>query len=307
MFNSLTNRSGVNKFKKLRMLIMVCTCIFVFISASGCGKTNEPKDLSELMKLDKQTFVKEMGNPTTVLRDDQEEFRYVYDSGISIVGDRDTITTISLENANVTKDKPKTYKLCGVMLDSSFTNNVQRLNTPDVMLKRNDTGMAIYLRADNSVLILMTRPGGDEVTSVSIVPYTTISSLMTLNADTFLTDMVSNINSDNSLNIKITEITSSDTIYTVSSNLKLYADNNNKKVHSIQLNGPSIYNIFKFKVGDSIDSVQREMGMGNSTNHLPDTNERVITFLNEDKTQELVFNVNETTNKINKIEYNLKG
>jgi len=156
-------------------------------------------------------------------------------------------------------------------------------------------------------LILMTRPGGDEVTSVSIVPYTTISSLMTLNADTFLTDMVSNINSDNSLNIKITEITSSDTIYTVSSNLKLYADNNNKKVHSIQLNGPSIYNIFKFKVGDSIDSVQREMGMGNSTNHLPDTNERVITFLNEDKTQELVFNVNETTNKINKIEYNLKG
>jgi len=240
--------------------ILMTLCSIMLMLLTGCGATSKG-DLSDLMAVDKQQVVKQVGKPSTVIRDDKEQFEYEYNTGVSLIGSDSGVNSITLANNLVTKETSDIYKLSGVTLDSSFDENVKRLGTPDGLIPKGDRTMAIYLRDKSSFLVLITGVKNDKVSTVSIVPHSLMDDMLTLNAANYLDSTMKRINSGDTLTIRSKYITNeSDDLYLISSNLELCTDGTTGIIKSVKITGKSMYDIFGITVGSPFDDLTKDIG-----------------------------------------------
>ncbi len=286
------------------LTIVAISLIITFVPIGG-SESNDSGSLrlDTLQPMNKEQVIKLLGEPDEIVVNNDENYTFGYDNGISVSGTEQGVYEFFAQQAMIKKDSKAEYEIFGVGLGSSFDNNVNRLGKPNLSLVADQKKAALYILKDIDYLfILSTSYNSDLISDIQYASYN--DSLVSANLDLgrLLVREFSEEGSKSNYNITDRQTSPNGVLYSMEG-FNIWVDKQNV-VKNINISTESVYNFRGLRMHDSIekanqifgDPITTSKGVSNTTRY---------TYIYEEgpnTTCLILISVNNDNNKIQFIE-----
>lgn len=246
-------------FKKWWFWVLVLIVLIIIISSSSGRGSSAVFELSKATQMIKKQINDKFGKPSEVVREDTDGYNYSYNSGFTISGNDKEATTIVLSSELVKNKNSDSYKIFDVQLESSFSENVERLGEPNLDLKKDNKNLVAYLTQEGLMLIFSSKFNEDKVSAIELSEYDSSSLSIALEIGKLLGNKATEDDIKQSFTIRDKSTDTTTTMYALDG-FELIVDNESQTVIQIIISSDSIYNIQGIRTSDSLDKATKLFG-----------------------------------------------
>ncbi|KQN96199.1 hypothetical protein ASF12_25635 [Paenibacillus sp. Leaf72] len=222
----------------------------------------EPLELTDLSGGSKKNVIAKLGKPDEpwVIRDDEDDYYYMYPFGVTLLGNDEFVSEISLTYGEEGVQSNKVYSILGLTLGANFNDYIAQnpgvFQAPnlDLISQEGQRSRMYHDKQEDTILNLLTE--SDSIIGVRYVHYANSDESYTLDLANYIGNSVTEQQLMNELGITSTISGDAENTYyfgqTSMANW-IKSDTKNDKIQEIMITDGRFFNIGGQRIGDSVE------------------------------------------------------